>query len=278
MDGAVLAMRLAYRVVRALNEEDIPEFVWFIGDSETVLAAREKESGFFGEFFGNRIGETHDFQAELQKITKVGDNGDGKWWHVKSADNAADRSSRLDSIPSELGIGSEWQRGPDYLTLDREEWPLDRNFADRKNKVQIPKEEIVKKYRGLSDSCGHINLHDLVDHRGEEGSVLGNMFIGDKKVYMGDTELHMVDKVIGGPGSKENYVLNIFEHGYITNDWDKLIRKTALLFRWRDKVMSESEREFMSEKEQAEMFWMRVAMPATNQAGLEGKASDTKET
>ena len=66
MDGAVLAMRLAYRVVRALNEEDIPEVVWIIGDSETVLASREKESGFFGEFFGNRIGETHDYQAELQ--------------------------------------------------------------------------------------------------------------------------------------------------------------------------------------------------------------------
>ena len=50
MDGAVRAMRLAYRVVRALNKEDIAEAVWFLGDSETVLASREKEPGFFGEF------------------------------------------------------------------------------------------------------------------------------------------------------------------------------------------------------------------------------------
>ena len=71
-------MMLAYRVMRALNMEDIPEVVWFLGDSETVLASREKESGFFWEFFGNRIGETHDIQAELQKLTKVGDDGDGK--------------------------------------------------------------------------------------------------------------------------------------------------------------------------------------------------------
>ena len=51
MDDAVLAMRLAYRVVRALNMEDIPEVVWFLGDPETVLTSREKESGFWGEFF-----------------------------------------------------------------------------------------------------------------------------------------------------------------------------------------------------------------------------------
>ena len=50
MDAAVLAMRLAYRVVRALNMEDNSEVVWFLGDSETVLASREKESAFFGEF------------------------------------------------------------------------------------------------------------------------------------------------------------------------------------------------------------------------------------
>ena len=150
---------------------------------------------------------------------------------MKSADNAADRSSRLDSTPSELGLESGWQRGPDYLTKDREHWPLDRSFADRKNKVHIPKEEIIKKYRGLSDSCGHINLHDLVDHRGEKVSVLGNMFIGDK-------ELHILGKIIGGPGSKENDVLKFFGQGYITNDWDKLIRKISLLFRWRHKVES----------------------------------------
>ena len=270
MDAAVLAMRLAYRVVRALNMEDIPEVVWFLGDSETVLASREKESGFFGEFFGNRIGETHDIQTELQKLTKVGDDGDGKWWHVKSADNAADKSSRVDSVPSELGIGSEWQRGKDYISLDRDQWPTNRNFAERKNKVLIPKEEIVKKYRGLSTSCGHINLHDLVDHRGEEGSVLGNMFIGNKMDSMGNKKDHREAEVIGGPGSKKNHVLKMFEHGHITNDWEKLVRKTALLFRWRD-TLHLKERELLSEKEQAKMFWIRVAMPATNQAGLEGK-------
>ena len=61
-----------------------------------------------------------------------------EWWHVKSEHNAADRPSRLDSTPADIGLGSLWQTGPDYLCLDREQWPLERNFADRKNKVTIP--------------------------------------------------------------------------------------------------------------------------------------------
>jgi hypothetical protein len=66
-----------------------------------VLASREKDRGFFGEFFGNRIGEIFDVQQEIQKITKVGD--DGEWYHVKSEYNAADRPSRLDSTAEDLG-------------------------------------------------------------------------------------------------------------------------------------------------------------------------------
>ena len=121
LNGAALATRLAYRAVRSMETTDIPELVYFLGDSETVLASREKDSGYFGEFFGNRIGETYDIQAEIQKITKVGDNGDGLWWHVKSSDNAADRPTRLDSEPKDIGLGSDWQKGPHYLSLDRED-------------------------------------------------------------------------------------------------------------------------------------------------------------
>ena len=82
LNGAVMAVRLAYRAVRSLNPEDVPERVYFLGDSETVLASREKNSGFFGEYYGNRIGETFDVQAEIQKLTQVGDNGDWGWFVV----------------------------------------------------------------------------------------------------------------------------------------------------------------------------------------------------
>ena len=129
MNGAVCVMRLAYRTIKSFNVEDLPERMWVFSDSETVLASREKDSGFFGEYYGNRIGETFDYQEEIQKLVPVGYNGE--WWHVSSENNAADRASRLDSVPADLRIGSGWQTGPDYLCLEREEWPVDRNFADR---------------------------------------------------------------------------------------------------------------------------------------------------
>ena len=260
MDGAVLVARLVYRAIKSFNPEDVPERVWILGDSETVLASREKNSGYFGEFYGNRIGETYDLQEEIQKLTQVGNNGE--WWHVKSEHNAADRPSRLDSTPADICLGSRWQLGEEYLCSEWELWPIERNFADRKNKVLIPQEEIVKKYRGLSDSCGYINLHDLVDHSG------GNEV--NKLNSLKDNQVNKVNKEPGGPGSMDNDVLKYFKFGYITNDWDDLLRKTAILFHWRAKVLNKKGQS-VRELDMAEMFWMRVAMPATNKAGLAGK-------
>ena len=272
LNGAVLATRLAYRAVKSFNPEDVPETIYFLSDSETVLASREKNSGFFGELYGNRIGETYDMQAEIQKLTKVGDDGDGLWWHVASADNSADRPSRLDSVPADIAPGSRWQLGESYLTLDRKDWAMERNFANRRNKVQIPKEEIVRKYRGLADSCGYINLNDLVDHRGEEEEQV-NML--GKQVDMLGKQKNMCRVIgpgceCGGPGSKQNEVVEYFKGGYITHDWEKLLRMTGMLFRWRVKVLKKKGIS-VSEKDMAEMYWMRVAMPATNKAGTEGK-------
>ena len=107
--------------------------------------------------------------------------------------------------------GSRWQTGQDYPTLDRADWPIERNFADRKNKVKISKEEIVRKYRGLED-CGYINLHDLEDHRGEEEQQgqLVNM-VDDKvnKCEEWDTKCRVIGPgcECGVPDSKENDVL-----------------------------------------------------------------------
>ena len=284
MNGAVCVMRLTFRAIKSLNPEDVPERVWVVGDSETVLASREKDSGFFGEYFGNRIGETFDFQEEIQKLVPVGYNGE--WWHVKSEDNAADRASRLDSVPADLQLGSLWQTGPDYLCLDREEWPLERNFSDRKTKVEIPQEEIVKKYRGWADSCGYINLQDLVDHIGGEEQELKGVVMGIQEEEQFNEQISKARtqqsnwesgcKVVGpgcecgGPGSRENDVLNHFKFGYITNDWDKLLRMTAMLFRWRVRVLAKKGI-LVTSKDMAEMYWMRVAMPATNKAGAQGK-------
>ena len=147
LNGAVLMIRLVLRYI--LSQEEKPEIVWFAGDSETILAAREKEGGFFGEYFGNRIGELWDLQQRIEEFCPVGLNGE--WYHVAGQDNPADRPTRLDTNPEDIGTDSDWQKGPDYLADERENWPFNRNFAAQK-KVKIPREEVAKKYRGAEDT------------------------------------------------------------------------------------------------------------------------------
>ena len=102
LQGAVLASRLTAKIVESIHAK--PKKVWFIGDSETVLASREKWSGFFTEWFSNRIGETHDNQKRVEDHCKVGNNGE--WWHIKGSLNPADQPTRLNSKPEDIAYGS----------------------------------------------------------------------------------------------------------------------------------------------------------------------------
>ena len=147
LNGAVLASRLVLSTLQSLSPcDEIPERVWMIGDSECTLASLEKVSGAFGEYFGNRIGEILDNQAKIERFCPVGNNGE--WWFVPSSDNAADQATRLNTDCNELGLDSEWQNGPSYLKLPESQWPLSRDFAERKDDY-IPQAELLKKYRGM---------------------------------------------------------------------------------------------------------------------------------
>ena len=66
-------------------------------------------------------------------------------WFVKTASlskskvahrrflNPADRNSRLDSIPEDVGYTSEWKKGLYFLKLPGKDWPLERNFWPLEN-------------------------------------------------------------------------------------------------------------------------------------------------
>ena len=246
MDGATLLSRLMLRVVLAMLE-DPPGQVFYCGDSETVLASREKAGGFFGEYFGNRIGEQIDNQEQVEKIVQVASGGE--WYHVPGSENAADRASRLRSSPGDLGLDSEWMCGPAYLKKPVGEWPINRSFAEKKSKISFPPEEVSRKFRSKIETVGEIL-------KGQGGVVQGDV----------DT---------GGPGSKDNYVLKMVEFGTKTNDWEELIRSTTFKFYWVAKCrckrnMSDLSVDMMA-RELAETFWLRVAMPETNKAALAGK-------
>ena len=93
----------------------------------------------------------------------VGNNGE--WYHTPSAFNAADRPTRTDTTPEDLGYNTEWQNGPPFLRLPVSEWPINRDFAARKTD-HIPHSEILKKYRGVIQAVAvvqTVGIHQLLN-------------------------------------------------------------------------------------------------------------------
>ena len=166
LNGAVLLTRLVLFYLKSCTKAGVvPKKVWLLGDSECTLASIAKTSGALGEYFGNRVGEVLDNQSRIQKFCNVGD--EGEWWHVPSSHNAADQPTRLDSTAESISRESSWQKGPRYLYEPVESWPIDRNFADRKDSC-IPDAEILRKYRGIvhevtATVIPDVGVHKLID-------------------------------------------------------------------------------------------------------------------
>ena len=164
LNGAVVGSRLLLSSLRSLSSSDvIPSRVWMIGDSECTLASLEKVNAAFGEYFGNRIGEIIDTQAKIEQICPVGQNGE--WWHTSSHNNAADRATRSDSTIQDIEEGSEWQTGPLFLKRPPSEWPINRDFAERKDE-HIPQSELLKRFRCLIQNVQTENVlgvNQLID-------------------------------------------------------------------------------------------------------------------
>ena len=73
----------------------------------------------------------------------------------------------MDSGIDSISIDSPWHKGPSYLCEAVEHWPIDRNFALRKEAC-IPNEEILKRYRGQVhevkiDTSSDQGIHKLID-------------------------------------------------------------------------------------------------------------------
>ena len=147
LNGAVVASRLTLSAVRSLSSAGMPlGKVWFIGDSECTLACLGKVNAPFGEFFGNRVGEVQDNQAKIEQYCQVGENGE--WWFTPSCHNAADQLTHSNATPADLNADSMWQTGPSYLKGARSTWPINREFATRKDQ-SIPQNELLKQFRCL---------------------------------------------------------------------------------------------------------------------------------
>lgn len=120
--AAVLSARL--RKVIEKETSFVFDRVLHLTDSMIVRSQIQNESHGFGTFVGTRI-------AEIQTFTDT-----HEWWWVATDDNAADCATRPQH-PRNLGSESVWQRGPKYLTVPSDQWPINQpcitDLPDRKS-------------------------------------------------------------------------------------------------------------------------------------------------
>ena len=154
LDGGALGARGATNITRALMTGI--SRIYVLGDSTTILQSLKVGSIPFNEYFGNRLNEISERIAALDKSTTV------IWGHLESALNGADIASRPDASPHMLGLGSEWQSGPRFITFPEDTWPINTSLAGLP--ADLPTEELRKQYRGsYHQSSTYMTKHDPAD-------------------------------------------------------------------------------------------------------------------
>ena len=110
--GAVLNARLYAFIIHELRDIAFKE-VYHVVDSEIVRAMINKDSYGFRSFAANRIGE-------IQQLTEK-----GNWHWIEGNLNIADLTTRpFDRASVDLSANGEWQKGPSFLQLATNRWPI----------------------------------------------------------------------------------------------------------------------------------------------------------
>ena len=314
--AALLASRLGRRVVFALSSAEfrVKACLW-VGDSETILAALTKSRTQFSDFFSNRVLEIKENVAEVAKLTHTED-----WLHVPGELNPADRPSRLDSTMQDISPDSDWMVGPAYLKLPRDQWPFNRNYQDRRSEPEFPKEELNKRgIRQLVDSNTVLlsDLPGLIHDRAQglletalpqpEDRTTASHLTPSQEIMV--VQAHCLDSSprcdathlscnqlshYAADGS-EDRVQGWLHQGQDTNCWEKVLRRTALLYNWITKFRGKtgqpdgltgqvggdgpptphlaSGQQPRTARDRALHYWLSIAMPATRTAHAAGRLS-----
>ncbi|KAL0151370.1 hypothetical protein M9458_053364 [Cirrhinus mrigala] len=107
--GSLVAAQLAKLLANELTLPIHSTVLWT--DSTTVLQWLKSESCRYRVFVGNRISEIQEPTSQCS------------WRYVGSADNPADDLTKGKSL-SYLASPNRWSRGPPFLLLDPQEWPV----------------------------------------------------------------------------------------------------------------------------------------------------------
>ena len=113
---------------------------YFIVDSEIIRAMIQKDSYGFNTFVALRIGE-------IQEASNLSD-----WYWVDEKLCIVDWLTRGKS-PKELGEDSLWQRGPDFLRLPEDQWPVkqDGPTSDLPEQIRAVMLTVAKEEETLSN-------------------------------------------------------------------------------------------------------------------------------
>ena len=134
MSGGVLVSRMMLRVTRSLQSLPTKPFSSIILlDSTCTISALEVSSAQLKPFFHNRRSEMLDNMDEVKKYCEM----EEVHW-VSSENNAADILTRGVATLEDIGPCSSWQRGPTFLSLRRDLWPVHRDFV----RTKLPQEEV----------------------------------------------------------------------------------------------------------------------------------------
>ena len=139
MNGHVMGVRLANVVLRSLPEK--PSKLTFLLDSECTIAAVESEHGHLSAYLANRRAEVLETVREWKELYP-GLTVE-PLYHLAGPLNTSDLATRDTVVAEQVGEGSEWQNGPNFLTKSRDEWPVTREFRDKC--FTIPEEELANK-------------------------------------------------------------------------------------------------------------------------------------
>ena len=134
ISSAVLVSRMNVRVVRALQSLDQkPVSSIILLDSECTISTLDASATVLKPFFHNRRAEVLE---NLEKVSKYCEMESVHW--VSSEQNSADLLTRGTGKLEDIAPGSAWQAGPDFLSLPRNAWPVQRDCI----KVDLPKDEL----------------------------------------------------------------------------------------------------------------------------------------
>lgn len=144
--SALLGAQLCKLVENALRVNNTVKITkrYFWTDSTIALAWIKSLPCNLKTFVANRV-------AEIQTLTAV-----DEWHHVRSADNPADIISR-GMMPSQLIESKMWWHGPEFLTKNYNNWPLELSIPSN--------EQTIPETKKCPVNLATVNLGNDIIHR-----------------------------------------------------------------------------------------------------------------